>query len=254
MAIGRSDRMEQQLERDRQSCFDDGVLGNLPHGCLFYPGCGMGGRHDCMHPFHLFRQYVSEFWFVDRYLISHPENFRQPAPLFRDDSELKIFHKSIEDLGDQEPDDDSDDSRSQRHLHVIEKYCERDDRVITIHRCHGFGQNMLQQLEQKISVFFVRRCPVGADSNTAAWLDDPLASRLMDAMNSGGILVTDGVSSRSDHSSYQAFRSSAKVDGMQAKRSKQPFVDCSGNQIECVGYAGDGYGPTLAWRVVKTKS
>lgn len=233
-------------ELDQQACIDEAVLKSLPDGCLFYPGCG----RDWRHPFSLFRDHIKEFWFADINLVRQPDLLRQPPPLLRDFAGLHLFYRGVEDLGDQEV-ADPNDRGTMRHFLYTEKYREDDGRVVTVNRCHGFGQNALGELRGKLSVFFVRRCGVG-EGNSAIWFDEPLGVRLIDAMLPGGLIVTDGAACGQDHSPYRAFNSDQKPDSVEAWKSKQPFSDDAGNQFRCVGYAGDGYGPTLAWRMTKS--
>ena len=232
------------MKRDQQAYVDEEVLLSLPEGCLFYPGFGT----DWEHPFRLFREHVSEFWFADVRMIRRPERLRQPRPLLDDSFGLSLFYQSIEDLGQQEVDDPNDHSGSLHHLHCMEKYSEPSGRVITVHRWNGFGQNALERIKDKVSVFFVRRCGAG-EGNSAIWFNQPLATRLLGSVAQGGLIVTDGVSR--DENEYQSFRSERDVDWREAIQANQPFSDFAGNRFECVGYAGDGYGPTSAWQINK---
>lgn len=236
---------ERARQLDQQARIDEEALEGLPEGCLFYPCCGS----DWEHPFNLFRERISEFWFVDDRSPS-ANGLRPPRPLLDKDSDLQLFFTSIEDLGDQKPDDPKDWNDAIRHIHCTEKYRDPDGRVVTVHRCRGFGQNFLKEVNGKMSVFFVRRCGVG-EGNSAIWFDEPLGVRLTDAMLPGGLIVTDGAACGQDHSPYRAFNSDQKPDSVEAWKSKQPFSDDAGNQFQCLGHGGDGYGPTLAWKIGK---
>lgn len=240
-------RQEEAKLSDQQAHIDEMVLANLPEGCLFYPGCG----RDWKHPFNLFRKYVSEFWFADVCMFSrNTADLRQPPPLLNESNRYQLFHRSIEDLGVQPVDDPADWGQPLRHFHCVEKYREDDGRVITVHRWHGYGQNALRDMSNKLSVFFIRRCGNG-EGNSAMWFDELLASRLMDGMVPGGLIVTDGAAINNRDLPYGKFHSDHKPGDVEAVKSKKPFRDLAGNQFRCVGYAGDGYGPTLAWQVTK---
>jgi hypothetical protein len=68
---------------------------------------------------------------------------------------------------------------------------------------------------------------------------------------SGGLLVTDG--SQHDSRKYRElwkFHGNTKV-GREAMELVKAF-DKDGCSFACVGYAGQRYGPTLIWRVLKS--
>ena len=117
-----------------------------------------------------------------------------------------------------------------------------------------------------LGVFFYRG--TSAEGSTTNWL---YASRkhiqnrrhqmtweLLQRIQDQGLIVVDGSDGNvgcwiQDDSPYlplERFTGDREI-GAKAARLSKPFSDGLGHTFHCVGYAGERYGPTLAWPVRK---
>ncbi|MDD5368145.1 MAG: hypothetical protein PHQ40_03590 [Anaerolineaceae bacterium] len=87
----------------------------------------------------------------------------------------------------------------------------------------------------------------------------PLIYEVLEKTVDGGLIVTDGsmmelpIYPHNPYAELARFHCKNDSRGEQASDLMEPFIDLLGNQFTCIGYLGEGYGPTLIWKVDKPK-
>ncbi|MCX7393869.1 MAG: hypothetical protein NTW75_07045 [Planctomycetales bacterium] len=247
---------------------------------LFYPCSG----NDFRAPLQLFSPFISEFWFVDKgyynSIGASVERARRGFPL--NEREYELIQETVVGgdvsnaqckalrrlygLIEKKKDIWNDQNRAGllggpetyyqypfiEPCVLTEVYRHRPTgKTVKVHRRRGFGTSALDQEIASIGVFYYRGDSMGEGGSGDCWLCRPLLQLVLSKLVSGGLLVTDG--SQGERSSeYQELWKFHDSDvGKEAVDLVMPFTDKDGVAFSCVGYAGQRYGPTLIWRVVK---
>ncbi len=253
--------MPEVVKRIEKHILGAEALATVEGTALFYP-CSGG---DLEIPIRLFSPTVTEFLFVDRgyFTPGHQDTKRygydrpadEVAPVLGGNADYKLLRKDIEGLPywslhsrDIEP---CALTETYRHL--------TSGKTIKIKRRRGYGFSAFRNDIRQIGVFFYRGDSGGEGGSGNLWLKpdhiDEICAKLID----GGLLVTDGSqqSSRTNSSpkaeyyplaQYHGTRPCPK-DSEEIVRATKPFTDSKGRTFQCIGYAGERYGPTLIWRV-----
>lgn len=243
--------------------FDPSILESLACRKLFYPCSGS----DWIHPILLFAPQIRDFWFVDVNYFSRcsPE---QTPPLLCESPAYQHLD-SIVTMPDLPPEDWQQDNkyRGMPPYILTETYLHRrSGEIITIHRHRRRGPSALRKEIDRLGIFFYRGDSNDGGGSGTVWLSaarrwtkpsrgrKALIHEVLDKLVNGGLIVTDG--SIGDNHQSNPYRHFYKYHGnrsvgREVVQEVQPFEDLLGNKFECVGYAGQRYGPTLVWRVTK---
>lgn len=237
------------------------ALASVDDTALFYPCSG----NDLEVPLRLFLPCVTEFWFVDRgYFTPGHQNtkrygFDRPAdevePLLGGDADYSLLRKGIAGMPSW-----SLYNRDIEPCILTETYQHLPSgKTIKIKRRRGYGFSAFRNDIRQIGVFFYRGDSQGEGGSGNLWLKPDHIDEICTKLINGGLLVTDGSqqSSRTDSSSKAEYYSLAQYHGSRPRpkdpeeivRATKPFTDSKGRTFTCIGYAGEGYGPTLVWRV-----
>ena len=209
---------------------------------LFYPSSG----DDIVDPIIAFLPYVDDFWFVD--LRSRSVKNLLPKSKFHchKKSHSRLFGNLL---------------KHRWKTFTVEifhcSYCHLStDRPLTVNYCWGWqtGYNVFREAikdqEKKLSVFYYRGHSQGEGGSGFRWLGKKMLRYILAEIEPGGLLVTDG-----SNSTLQLAKFFSGSNYRVAYESGADLVTRSdsfshrGRSLECVGYLGDRYGPTLAWTV-----
>ena len=221
---------------------------------LFYPCSG----NDFRAPLQLFSPFISEFWFVDVQYFTNLHRADRAQPVFHKVREYELIETPVivgpptfrketrtdPKTGKQDPFiEPCVLTEVYRHLPT--------GKTVKVHRRRGFGTSAFDQEIASLGVFYYRGDSMGEGGSGDCWLCRPLLQLVLSKLVSGGLFVTDG--SQGERSSeYQELWKFHDSDvGKEAVDLVMPFTDKDGVAFSCVGYAGQRYGPTLIWRVVK---
>ena len=247
-------------------------LGKIEDKILFYPFSG----RDYHDPIALFRDYVSEFWFVDiSYNLSSDGCRGIYQDRFRD---MKLLDQEL--VGPQDITQTEIISSVQSIVpgYLKQKYIYMDKIITVIFRrdvdYHTlFGPSQYEIARDRLGIFFFRgtsdeggsdHCWVYSKKQNILDIEQPvwLVKKLVDALPDGGLIVTDGsnggignwVDPSNEYYPFCRFlssRTSSTVTCDQAKRLSKRFTDNSGNKFTCIGHVGMRNGPTLIWQISK---
>lgn len=252
---------------------DHANLQKIKDKILYYP---MSGR-DIRDPIQLFREYVSEFWFVDvGYLFSAEK--RKRYALRVEDMKLvdEEVHGSLNNRYKYNHKENDYSFVSGEPAYLIQKYIHKNREIKIIFRRDVdylglFGPSPYEIAENRLGIFFFRGTSnEGGDDHSWVYsrkqrildLDYPitLIDQLVSTLPDGGLIVTDGSNSHpsreylgtsDEYRSFSQFTDS-KLSPEKAFELAKPFTDHSGNQFTCIGHAGQKNGPTLIWQVQKS--
>ncbi len=144
-------------------------------------------------------------------------------------------------------------------LTVSERYLDASsgaEFAIHAHRCDG--QRSLDLLPEPLGIFYLRgdngsgNCEGAEGSSGSGWLTRSWFEPVLRKLVPGGLVVTDGSCSGDgkDYPGLCEFFYNRNV-GEDAWKKARPFTTPCGHHFECVGYAGEAYGPTLVWKVTQ---
>ena len=227
---------------------------------LFYPCSG----NDLHVPIELFSPYVTDFLFVDRGFFSprHRDTvhygFDAPADKQRPvlDGDTRYVLKKTKING---PPYWPREKRDIIPCILSETYMHRaSDREVRIHRRRGYGFSALRTENwiEALGVFFYRGDSQGEGGSGNHWLRGEHLEEVLTKLIPGGLLVLDG----SDGSPYKRrtgiYRELCKYTHNAPPQSPEELIasmneitDEKGRHYNCVGYAGERYGPTMIWQV-----
>jgi hypothetical protein len=219
---------------------------------LFYPCSG----NDLVVPLRLFSPTVSEFWFVDVNYFRDDMDYLwegkpadQVTPVLLADDDYELIQKMIDGppTAREEMRTIPSTRREYRYLEpcvLTETYRHRlTGKTVKVHRRRGFGECAFDKVISSLGVFFYRRDSDGESGSGYHWLWPQALRSVLRKLVSGGLIVTDG--SQHDSRKYQKLWQfhNTKV-GKEAMQLAKAFTR-DGCSFTCVGYAGQGYGPTL---------
>lgn len=222
---------------------------------LFYPCSG----DDLVDPIRLFAPTVIDFWFVDvKYFTSEPAD--KAEAVLSGDINYKLVESNIIDgppLAIMTTKTDPNTGKQYPYLEpciLTETYQHtHSGRIVRIHRRRGFGFCAFKKYIPSLGVFFYRCDSPGDGGSGNLWLIPVRIRSILNKLRSGGFIVTDGsqhgLSKHGEDEELWKYRWTQ--DGEEAMTSVKAFKDKQGNTFTCVGYAGQGYGPTLIWKVIK---
>jgi len=253
----------------------DANLEKIREMILYYPFSG----DDWVVPIKLFRDFISEFWFVDsRYSFGENEigqynlNRIPDMSLMEESFEGERNKKVVETRFTLE-------GKSYRYLEpglLRQKYIYQNREIFIIFRrgydyTSLFGPSTLEIAESRIGVFFLRGTSSEGGSNHPWNHSMPikilrghkrisLPRKLVDALPDGGLIVTDGSLSSPIYpakdyvNEFEPFsKYSREVPEKENLDKFLPFYDNQENLFTCIGYASARNGPTLIWQVSKQK-
>jgi hypothetical protein len=226
---------------------------------LFYPCSG----NDLITPIEIFSPYITDFWFVDRGYFSsgHQDTryygFDAPAdrqePILNKDKRYKFIAKTIIGMSDWDRKNRDIEpcilTETYRHIGM--------NKEIRIHRRRGYGYSAFRHENiNPLGVFFYRGDSAGEGGSGNLWLKQERIESVCSKIIDGGLFVSDG----SDGSMYRRRsgvyreiyrRDKPSADIHQLIKSRKSFTDKGNRVFFCVGYAGDRYGPTMIWQIMK---
>jgi len=248
---------------------DHANLQKIKDKILYYPFAG----RDFRDPIQFFRDYVSEFWFVDVCYQFRPADRRQL--LLREEDMKLVFEEVHGPLNRRHEYIRKDNNYSYicvEPAYFIQKYLYKNREIKIIFRRDTdytalFGPSPFEIAKNRLGIFFFRGTSSEGGSDHS-WvnsrkqrildLDNPitLVDKLVSILPDGGVIVTDGSNSASSHydlgesKEYAAFSQFIKSDLTceEAYQLANPFTDNSGNKFTCIGFAGKKNGPTLIWQ------
>jgi hypothetical protein len=206
---------------------------------------------------------VDEFWFVDTGYFGRQSPDRTPSLLRGAEWRLLEAVTLLPDLPESAW--NTDWATGCQPLYIRrETYRNYPTGVtITVNRHRRRGPSALRKEITSLDVFFYRGDSDDGGSGTN-WLSAaprwfrhhrrPLFYEVLDKLVDGGLVVTDG--SMGDDYANNPYRGLRQVKaactcGPEIVAQVAPFTDLRGNRFECVGFAGQRYGPTLIWQVTK---
>jgi hypothetical protein len=118
-----------------------------------------------------------------------------------------------------------------------------------VHCLTGNAEDVFQKLPN-LAVFFHRRDSLepGEGSSGIPWLGSEWLERILSKLVRGGFVVTDG-SNRTPDGPPELSRFHDDPHVTADAVSKAKIFTFAGRDFSCVDYAGQGYGPTLIWKV-----
>lgn len=260
-SVGNRPAMRTIISRD--------ALESLGSRTLYYPCAG----EDVATPLTMFAPYVNQFWFVDiDYFNRHHPADQVPKLVSHPDWKLEDVHIQGPVSACMESRKDHSTGRSYNWLEPCtrtEVYSFQGE-TIHIHRRRGFGYQSLFGPSTlptdigKLGVFFYRRdsfeggtrqtwmsprkCCVGGGKRTRILQD------VLGKFADPALLVTDGSNQlRVGSTVYRTLSMFSQKGRPSLDRIRQGigFDDPEGRHFQCVGHAGMGYGPTLAWQITR---
>jgi hypothetical protein len=200
----------------------------LSEGVLFYPSAGT----DLDLPLRVFRPWLNEFWFVDP---SYDVDKRYgPRDLFLENVQLEETDGATLRCG-------TPYRITIRH----EVYRTDAGDAFSVHACRGRGFDVFNsQFRAKgrmLTVFFHRGDSLGEGGSNFYWLGRKRLEAVLKQLEPGGIVVSDG------SLALRQFRHELDNEAPSDFSSISPF-HAKGYHFQCVGYLGQRYGPTLAWK------
>ena len=243
-------------------------LSGLAGTSLFYPCSGA----DLLTPVTLFAGMVATLHFVDRgyfrpghqdtrhFGLDHPVAEARPIlPPAHEWSVLKKCHEELDSKDDEDDEEDYDPWRRYRGIaSLTETYHHNPSgREFRLIRSNDDARRAFDGLNDPLGVFFYRGDSLGEGGSGILWNDAPLLERVMGKLVNGGLLVTDGANpGEGDHRSFSQHAPLLSARAVRtAKHAREKigysFTDFVGRRLKCIGYAGQRYGATLIWQVVR---
>lgn len=245
------------------------VLHRIQGTALFYPH----SADDLLDPVLLFAPFVNDFWFVDLAYFRSNTPADRVSPVLTDHKGFILEDVAIKGPPIAECERRIDQSKSPPKEYWFLEPCVRTEtyrhvasgEVIRVHRRRGYSVSGFRKEDFVLGVFFYRRD--SWEGSTTPWLAVKnwhkrhkkryqrrwFIHEVLDRLVPEGLLVTDGSRCEGEHNPYQELRRFHSNDsiGTEAVELAVPFRDDQDREFNCVGYAGQGYGPTLVWRVKK---
>jgi hypothetical protein len=226
------------------------VLRNVEGTQLFYPA----SARDYLLPIQMFAPYIRDFWFVDiAYFGCFDPLGNEPSLSL--DRGYKLLELRVKDnlVTDEQWKNDPKYPDGPPRIRTEEYYDLNSKQRMQVHFYRRRGCTALRQGINKLGVFFYRRDSNEGGSSTK-WLGKHM-NDILEKIIDGGLLVTDG-SNCEWTNTYTPLRRfhGGKDFGAKTVEMARPFTDKVGNKFQCIGYAGEGYGPTLVWQVHKAGS
>jgi len=231
---------------DRQAI--EGIASGFQSKRLFYPCAG----EDIVEPIMTFLPYIDEFWFVDLNEFDVEELLANHEITFLQREYRTIAGHCL---------------RNKNRPFLLTNHCFVCEHIPTesefkINYCNGRDAGyhafraVVKDPGKKLSVFYYRGDSPGGGGSDFRWLEKKMLRYVLAEIEPGGLLVTDGSNALPQ---LATFCSKSKYNdlplayenGEDAATRSEPFGYRAWN-LTCVGYAGDRYGPTLAWRVERT--
>lgn len=228
---------------------------------LFYPCSG----EDYYDAIAVFSPYITDFWFVDKRYFTLRSALDCP-PVLRRKADYELLDVKVEGL----PLFRSRDPhiwpciRTETYKHLPSK------RVIRIHRRRGYGYSTLRYEGRmgKLGVFFYRGDSPGGGGSGDHWLRGTRLSEIFTHLVDGGLLAIDGSNGGANsqrHSQqrgaykelfkyFYSWTNGERLTSKQLVEGVSAFTDEYNRHYECIGYAGDRYGPTMIWNVDRSNS
>lgn len=233
-------------------------LENCHARTLFYPA----SYRDFNEPIQWFFPVVTTYWFVDTGYFMNGDTQRVP-PIRIDRRDFQLLDTQIS-MPDLQPEQWLTDPKYGGTPPLIrtDRYRHRPtDTILTVHRHKRRGPSALRKEVAGISAFFYRRDSNEGGSGTW-WLSETselrkkkrsLPKLIVEKLDDGGWIVTDGSICETTHNPYRFFKLASNQCQKSRKLDPWSKEDDLGNRFDCIGYAGEGYGPVLIWKVTKPK-
>ena len=231
-------------------------LKKVEDSVLFYPCSG----DDWQVPVTLFSPYVTDFWFADKayFLSSCRSGFSAPAdmqqPLLAKNKRYIFLGKEIS--GPPEWPSGNPDiepcilTETYRHIQT--------GREVNIHRRRGYGFSAFEKEIEEVGVFFYRGDSMGDGGSGNMWLKKERLDKMLDKMLDFGLIVSDGSDGTLRTRKTGTYKEMSKytnkkltINPNKIVGEMQSFTDRKGRVFQCVGYAGEKYGPTMIWQIRK---
>lgn len=243
-------------------------LSGLAGTSLFYPCSGA----DLLTPMSLFAGKVATMRFVDRgYFRPKHQDTRhfgldipvaEAGPILPSADEwslLKNGHEELDIKVDEDEEDDFDFWQRYRSIaRLTETYHHNPSgREFQVIRSNDDARLAFDRLNDPLGIFFYRGDSLGEGGSGILWNDAPLMERVMRKLVNGGLLVTDG--SNPGEGSHRSVSRHAPLLSAREMRTAEhalemigySFKNFVGRRLTCIGYAGQRYGATLIWQVVR---
>ena len=241
---------------------DRWTLERLEGTALFYP-CSVD---DLRSPIGLFVPALRDFWFVDIGYFVNGRSAHRARPVLAADERYTLL--SVEGTGletaEKELRADERTGKAYEWLEpgvLTERYLHRaSGQLVSVHRRRGFGPSALRKEIGNLGVFFYRGDSLGEGGSGTLWLsvhhsNVRLIEEVLAKLVDGGLIVTDGSNCHGSQNPYAELgRFHRQAIGREAVRLARPFADPQGRRLECIGYAGRRYGPTLVWQVTRPQA
>lgn len=229
---------------------------------LFYP-CSGKDYYDAID---VFSPYITDFWFVDKCYFNAVSAVEYP-PVLKGRKEYELIEVKI--VG--KPRFLCRDPhilpciRTETYVHLSSR------REIRIHRRRGYGYSTLRYEGRmgKLGVFFYRGDSPGEGGSGDHWLRRTTLSEVFIHLADDGVIAIDGSNGGINSLKHRQLRGPYKelfkyfylwtpkfkmrtaqelVEGLNA------FTDKYNRHFDCIGYAGNRYGPTMIWKVDRSNS
>jgi hypothetical protein len=244
----------------------DADLSALSGTCLFYPCSGA----DLLTPMVLFADKVASLCFADRgYFRPRHQDTRhhgldvavaKAGPIPPPQEEWSLLHRAFEEASAPDDDDDEYDlyGRYRGIARLTETYHHKAaDAEFRVQRPNDDARRVFDSLTDPLGVFFYRGDSLGEGGSGILWNDMSLMERVLSKLVNGGLLVTDGSNpGESKGHSVGHHRPVLHARKMRTAGQALEWVghtvnNAIGRRLTCIGYAGQRYGATLIWQVVR---
>lgn len=249
------------------------VMRQVQGTALFYPH----SADDLREPILLFAPFVTDFWFVDLAYFRSNTPADRVAPVLAGQDGFVFESVTIKGPPSAGCETRVDDSVTPPRKYRFLEPCVRTEKyrhvasgeMIRVHRRRGYSVSGFRKEDFVLGVFFYRRD--SWEGSTTPWLTvhnwhhgsrgcRPRRWHLLEVLDRlvpGGLLVTDGSRCEGEDNPYRELRRFHGINnpvGADAVTLTVPFRDDKDREFRCVGYAGQGNGPTLVWQVHKPQS
>ena len=244
----------------------DADLSPLAGNCLFYPCSGA----DLLTPMALFADKVASFCFADRgYFRPGNQDTRhhgldiavaEAGPILAPHEEWLLRHRTFEkaEAHDDDDDDFDHDGRHRGIARLTETYHHKASGTeFRVLRSNEDARKVFDALREPLGVFFYRGDSLGEGGSGILWNDMPMMERVLRKLVNGGLLVTDG-SNPGEERRRSVGRNLPVLQARDMRSAEEgldwigyTFKNSLGRRLTCVGYAGQRYGATLIWQVVR---
>lgn len=232
---------------------------------LFYPCSGA----DLLTPMALFADKVATLHFVDRGYFRHRHQDTrhfgldlpvvEAGPILPCSDEWSFLERRHEEADCEGAEDDFDPVHRYRGIaRLSETYHHNPSgREFQVIRSNDDARWAFDRLNDPLGVFFYRGDSLGEGGSGILWNDAPLMERVMRKLVDGGLIVTDG-SNPGEGSNRSVSRHAPLLSAREMRTADHAlgmigssFKNFVGRRLTCIGYAGQRYGPTLIWQVVR---